>query len=394
MGFFDFILGQRQPEPNRGTPSPSVDHTLNTNISPDSDKTSETRDLSIKNPELLTNARFSDKSFNTINEISANLDRLKDSHPEDTEKLESLKKSSFELIRKLNSFIEELLPNGRNGYSQSKYQEAQSAILKEPEIMATARKELVDIVNTEVSPAVDQTKKEISQMLDNYINDSGKVLESIPVVAFRSYPPGGLQDTIIISKNGDRFANDGTGLHFIQSREIKEIELRTTDEYSNVKKNSELELRYGVTSDGRHVIQQIGMRACTASVTNMIRLDKGIKPDVQIEYTRNIGTLEQIASELNISGINAVTNTPTERLPIRAREQILESALKESRSIILSVGGEIGGHVIILDKFDTETNTATIRDPYHGWSIKTDARGIANRFDGQYVSLPQKTPEN
>jgi hypothetical protein len=136
------------------------------------------------------------------------------------------------------------------------------------------------------------------------------------------------------------------------------------------------------------------MRAWTASVTNMIRLDKGIKPDVQIEYTRNIGTLEQIASELNISGINAVTNTPTERLPIRAREQILESALKESRSIILSVGGEIGGHVIILDKFDTETNTATIRDPYHGWSIKTDARGIANRFDGQYVSLPQKTPEN
>ena len=46
---------------------------------------------------------------------------------------------------------------------------------------------------------------------------------------------------------------------------------------------------------------------------------------------------------------------------------------------ILSVGGEIGGHVVVLDSFSMATNTAIIRDPFHGWSITISADSLLRR---------------
>jgi hypothetical protein len=390
MGFLDFILGKRQLDPDRGNqPAPGTDNTLNTARTPQSDNSTDIKNFPVKNSELLTNLRFVDRSFNTLEEINAKLESAKKAFPLDAEKFETIKNQSHNLIINLNSYVEELLPNLRTGYSISAYETAQESLVKEPEVFKAARDKQLSIDNIEVSPDAAAAKREVSLLINDYIDVTAKVMESLPVVSFRSYPVGSLNDSVVMKKGTTNFAHDGTGLHFIQSREIKEVELRTTDQYQNKKTDRAMTLNYGVTNDGRHVIQQIGMRSCTASVTNMILLDKGKNPAIQMEYDRNLGTLEQIASDLKIRGVPATVYRMTDAAPIRAREALLESAIKESGSIILSVGGEIGGHVIILDGFNTETNTATIRDPYHGWSIKTTARAIANRSDGEYIAFPK-----
>jgi phage replication-related protein YjqB (UPF0714/DUF867 family) len=153
MGFLDFILGQRQPDPDRGNqPAPGTDNTLNTARTPQSDNSTDIKNFPVKNSELLTNLRFVDRSFNTLEEINAKLESAKKAFPLDAEKFETIKNQSHNLIINLNSYVEELLPNLRTGYSISAYETAQESLVKEPEVFKAARDKQLSIDNIEVSP--------------------------------------------------------------------------------------------------------------------------------------------------------------------------------------------------------------------------------------------------
>jgi hypothetical protein len=52
------------------------------------------------------------------------------------------------------------------------------------------------------------------------------------------------------------------------------------------------------------------------------------------------------------------------------------SALSANGAAIINVDSGLGGHVVVLDSIDEEG--ATLRDPYHGWSIKVKIEAFIN----------------
>ena len=58
----------------------------------------------------------------------------------------------------------------------------------------------------------------------------------------------------------------------------------------------------------------------------------------------------------------------------------LKEHLKAYGSAIVSAGGEIGAHVIIVDAIDDDG--VDIRDSFHGWSIKITKEAFLSRYSG------------
>ena len=144
----------------------------------------------------------------------------------------------------------------------------------------------------------------------------------------------------------------------------------------------------------RHLIPQRAQRSCGYAAGAMIALDAlcryGKTPDIASRFIDNIplGTLstpESIARLLNLiptlrgAGLEAVS-TDLRGGPLPA----LTASTEQFGSVMLSIGGEIGGHFVVVD---TPKRNATgdvesfrLRDPYHGWDITVTAVGLRQRM--------------
>lgn len=63
----------------------------------------------------------------------------------------------------------------------------------------------------------------------------------------------------------------------------------------------------------------------------------------------------------------------------------LRDLLKVSGSCICWSGGDIGGHVIVVDEVSDDLSQIRLRDPYHGWEITVTAEAFKRVSAGTRV---------
>lgn len=190
--------------------------------------------------------------------------------------------------------------------------------------------------------------------------------QSVTGELVRRYPPPSSADTIM---NG-RFRNQHE-IPFIRDAEIREVHqpLRM----NSVRQDGE-SLRFGINEFGRAVIQQQALRGCTAAAANMLIHDNNRPVDLKDLRNSNLGNENTMAFAIIRAGLKPVLTTMASRSMRR-----LEDLISQNGPAIISVGGEIGGHVIVVDAIDYNAETARIRDPYHGWDITIDLNALRHR---------------
>ena len=118
----------------------------------------------------------------------------------------------------------------------------------------------------------------------------------------------------------------------------------------------------------------------------MLQLDHGVAPDWNWVARNNLSTREHRANVLDDSGLLPGVADVSASDPIQVGEN-LEHLLRHYYSGILGLGGELGGHVVVLDYFSMKDNLAIIREPFHGWSIATLASAVLNRYPDEFTGV-------
>ncbi len=199
----------------------------------------------------------------------------------------------------------------------------------------------------------------------------------------RVNPRVGGQDTIMIEPDGSvtSIHNPDLNALFIGNPEILGMEMPPSQHKLSIDG-----IPYGRTTDGRIVMQQQGQRGCVATATTMLAMDNGGRPDTGWVKACNLSNLEEASRSLERSGLSPIyTNRHGNKQEIGRQ---LETLIAQNGSGVLSIGGEIGGHVVAIDSFSMQDNTAIIRDPFHGWSITVPADSILRRM-GNHLELVQ-----
>tara|TARA_A100001015_G_scaffold316036_1_gene429326 strand:+ start:4725 stop:5717 length:993 start_codon:yes stop_codon:yes gene_type:complete len=192
---------------------------------------------------------------------------------------------------------------------------------------------------------------------------------------FRRYPPLSFSDTI---RNG-RGVNGNGKETFISDKEILKVHKEVEDK--TLQKGSFFKVDIHKTEQGKWVMVQPARRACTAAATAMLILDKGGQVDIPALLSRNLGEIENMVSDIEKAGlIPLVTHTKG-----RSLEELNEH-LKAHGPAIVSVGGEIGNHVIIVDA--VHDDGVDIRDSFHGWSVKITKEAFLSRYsEGPLIQI-------
>lgn len=195
----------------------------------------------------------------------------------------------------------------------------------------------------------------------------------------RRVPPVGFCDTIQIV-NGVIQSVHGQGILF-RDREI-------IHRHRFVEKqllNRENRIYAYKTRSGSYILQQQATRGCTAAVTAMLALDHGKQANISDLRTRNLGTTETKLSDLKKYGLSPVV------LEVRVDSGLnhLRRRIRKMGSAIVSIGGELGSHVVIVDRISKARNLVQLRDPYHGWKITVSKESFAKRLGFSKVEVIQ-----
>lgn len=179
----------------------------------------------------------------------------------------------------------------------------------------------------------------------------------------RSYAPAAQGDT----PRGNVFLREGK-VDFFHDREILDIfPVQRTERVGGV--------NIGYLEDRRSVIQQQAQRGCSAGVSTMLSADHGGRINVYRLRSRSLADdAAQVLSNLK----DATDYTPFTARP-RTVEALAEQ-LDKYGSAIVSVNGEIGTHLIIVDEIDLNAYTVALRDPYHGWAIRVPLVAFTSRW--------------
>lgn len=138
--------------------------------------------------------------------------------------------------------------------------------------------------------------------------------------------------------------------------------------------------------DGKHVLPQISSYACTAACSAMLILDHGRKPNIVPLFERVSGDTDLISQDLYQAGLSPRTVTTPDGDAID--RTVLNILIQYGPCIIFLNAGN-SSHAVVLDEFDAAQNHAVIRDPFHGWMIRTTAHTISQRFLGHAVYLKE-----
>lgn len=226
----------------------------------------------------------------------------------------------------------------------------------------------------------------VAPSLENLIN-------SLKINLKRRYPGCEVMDTVNdrprqkLPKgyNGDAFPKVGEILHWHDITAEKTLWLKDKS------------FVYHTTQDGRHVVQQIGHKACTAACAMMLILDNHANVhSIHIEaLSARSGSPDSIIVEdLRHAGlktkhtvINIKSNSPT-KLPELKSDQIIEVDSKQQIALVvkdlIDKNGPVamglglkylGNHELLIDRIDLPEasnkmqGSVTLRDPHHGVSM-------------------------
>lgn len=180
-----------------------------------------------------------------------------------------------------------------------------------------------------------------------------------------------------------------TDAHFIRDDEIRRVNLHPRDfdrviAVEDVRRYAIAEIPYGMTPDGKTVMQQVGWWGWGAACYAMLAMDHGREPNVDFIITNNTSRMSSLRGRLSRLDLKA---TPARVIKSDSREtaQGIELVIQAFGPGILKVSGETSGYTIILDAISLKENTATIRDPFHGWSIDTTAEAVLSRVDNSDI---------
>lgn len=199
----------------------------------------------------------------------------------------------------------------------------------------------------------------------------------------RRTPPLAICDTIIFKDGKIAGAhNRGVKPHFFQDHEIIQVHAVLRKQLLDGENPFPEADQWGVewrpiyaeySAHQKPIIQQAAMRGCTAAATAMLIMDHGKQCDVQGLRMRNLGQTRNMKHDIEKAGLKAVVSS------CRSFDDLKE-LIRKHGSAIVSVSGEIGGHVIVVDAIGNDQ--ARIRDPYHGWEITIKLDALKARFIG------------
>lgn len=204
-------------------------------------------------------------------------------------------------------------------------------------------------------------KKDLSLEPNHYQKNS----EMCNEMQERHYPPLGLMDTMIGGKSAH-----GQGDCFLNDEIVKKIPVVRRKKLTD--NGNSIYARY--TVHNKAIIQQQGVRGCTAAVAAMLILDYGKQPRLRELAYRNLGNAADIIRDIEHAGLTpALIAAPKN--------------LAELRSILLANGPaitsiddpEIHGHVIVVDEVSEDLSCVRLRDPYHGLEITVKADAFLRR---------------
>lgn len=204
--------------------------------------------------------------------------------------------------------------------------------------------------------------------------------------ANRRYPPVSLVDTIIVENgkiksvhgHGDLFSNSEIlKVHQVLQRKLLDGGVCGMPEHLLQKMpyfsefNDDVYVEF--TKNQKAIIQQQAVRGCTAAVAAMLIVDHGKSCDINELRRRNLGNTEDICRDIENAGLQA-------KVTYVSVKDDLNNIVQQGNSAIVTIDGEIGGHVIIVDEI--KANKARVRDPYHGWEITITKTALLKRFTG------------
>lgn len=194
-----------------------------------------------------------------------------------------------------------------------------------------------------------------------------------PTVDERRYPPlSGFVDTIRIDANGKMQGVHGTANLFSKD-EIVEIhpivESRLLGNGNFLTEPAYIDF----TKSQAAVIQQQAVRGCTAAASAMLIVQAGKKCDISRMLGRSLASTKEICQDIQDAGLKPIVTVLSQDL-----EQLKK--LLTNGPAIISIGGELGGHVVVVDQ--VEDNIVKLRDPYHGWKITVKRDALAKRYGG------------
>lgn len=139
-------------------------------------------------------------------------------------------------------------------------------------------------------------------------------------------------------------------------------------------------LRVHLDDKRRIVIQQQAVRGCTAAAVSMLTYPKYKKIDVNYLRRTNLGDTRTMQAKIREFGLAShVTKLNLKQ----SKEKLLEciqKSLQTHGSAIVSIAGEIGGHVVVVDEISENRQTIRLRDPYHGWAISVTQEAFCQRL--------------
>ncbi|MBI3540799.1 MAG: hypothetical protein HY073_01455 [Deltaproteobacteria bacterium] len=209
----------------------------------------------------------------------------------------------------------------------------------------------------------------------------------------RRYPRGSMADTAWVGDSGRaEYAHSSTE-SFIGDREILRVILHP-DQFSMHFNDEDNVVFYGITNNGKTVLQQPGCRACGAACGVMLLMDHRKEPDLDWLVNCNLENESSMISGLIKNGLpvkisSVFYKSEGRAMSKRERGRRLEDLVSTGGSGILSIVGEIGGHFILVDHFCMATDRAVIRDPFHGWCIETTANAILERNPTRMIQVEQ-----
>ncbi len=206
----------------------------------------------------------------------------------------------------------------------------------------------------------------------------------------RKYPPISKFDTVKLDHNNQVVSVHGEGLLF-QDDEIlmvhPVVKKTLIGAGSSPKSHPTplLDNLFGIQNPdvyveysqyGKAIIQQQAVRGCTAAAAAMLIVDWGGKCDVQALISRNLGNDTDIDADIRKAGL-------TPKFTNIKNLSELQKAIQKNGPAIVSISGECGSHVIVVDEI--KNDIVRLRDPYHGWEISVTAEALRKRFHGDDI---------
>lgn len=140
----------------------------------------------------------------------------------------------------------------------------------------------------------------------------------------------------------------------------------------------------------RHIIFQQAANGCTAGASCMLALDHGKRVNIDVMRVRQPSPITQSELDLLDAGLNLDTTLGEQLYDVQARsfskmKLAIDLVTKGPCVTAIQDNGANVGHAIVLDAINLQDNTATIRDPWHGWMIDVNLDALILRLNNKVL---------